>query len=137
MQVDRSEFQNLEKKNIGSNKVNQLKSLLTKMEQASLNAEHLTHDSTWNIFLQMLQSWVEQTSEQVKFFETKLISPEVVNNDQIHKLKNYIIMCHERIAVLESVIALPVQIMEAGQLAKLELEQIGSRNKEKDSLDNP
>jgi len=136
MKPDRGEIQDIFEKQSRGPQLTQMSSMLNKMEQAAINAENLTQDNNWNIYLQMLQAWVEHTKNEVKIFTDQLSSPEIVNPDLIFRLKNYIIMCQERIAVLESVIALPVQIMDAGEQAKLELEKIGGEKQEKDNIDN-
>jgi len=128
MKPDREEVSAAIKGAVKNNKAKQMNDMLTKMEQAAIQSEHLTHDPSWDIFLQMLQGWVEATEISLETFDITLRSPNVVNPDQIYQLKNYILQCQERIDVLGSVIALPHQIIKAGVEAKLELEKIGRDN---------
>lgn len=130
MKPDRSEIKQLQQRLKNNNAFADMRQLLTKMEQAAVPQEALTNDNNWNIYLQMLQSWVEATEAQIEIFERQLRSPELVNPDQTAMIKNYLLMCDERLAVLQSVMALPGQIIESGKEAKLELSRIGAEQEQ-------
>lgn len=128
MQADRNEWLQLQKNNgKDSGRKNNVDSLriLEMLQQASVKSEQLTNDANWDYFLTLIQEWINVTKENAQHFRSALESPDLVNTESRKQMENYLLLCNERIIILDAVISLPKQIMENYGNAKLELEKIG------------
>lgn len=96
------------------------------LQQAGVQAALLTGSPEWDRFLSQMQFWVDATREQANAFRSALENP-YLTEDQARNARRDLILCNERIAVLEAVIKFPSQAQQAGEQAKLELEAIGSK----------
>lgn len=127
MQADREEWvrqQELNQKK--ENKHNGATStrITNMLQQASVKQEYLTNDENWNYYLTLIQSWIDKTRLNAQSFRDALESPDLVSQDERKKFLNYLMICNERIGVLEAVIALPKQIIEDHEKAKLAIDDI-------------
>lgn len=128
MRADREEWEELQKeKGNGRSYKNNVDSLriLEMLQQASIKSEQLTNDTNWDYYLTLVQGWIDKTKENAQLFRSNLESPDLVNTERRKQMQNYLLLCNERILILDAVISLPKQIMENYENAKLELEEIG------------
>ena len=98
--------------------------IINMLQQASVKQKYLTNDENWDYYLSLIQSWIEKTKTSAGHFRNALESPECVNRDEREKIKNYLMICNERIGTLEAVIALPNQIIEDHEHAELDIAMI-------------
>ena len=97
------------------------------LQQAGVQASLLTGSPEWDRFLSQMQFWVDRTREQANAFRAALENP-YISEDEARMARRDLILCNERIAVLEAVIKFPSQAKVAGDKAALELEAIGAKS---------
>ena len=103
---------------IGSGENESKISHLTLIEQASVEAEHLTNDPLWNIFLQEIQDKINKSEENLKTLQEQYLSPSLTNPDEQIRTKNAILMNTQDIATLKDVLSIPANKMKDGKEAK-------------------
>jgi len=91
---------------------------LATVEQAAVEAEKLTSDPRWNIFLQQIQKWKNDSESNLKSLNERHSDPELTNPDEITRIKNAILMNKQDIDTLDRVISLPKSIIDDGKKAK-------------------
>jgi len=132
MQVDRSEWEELQRQEQAKNKRKGNGSdhlaVFEMLHQASVKQEQLTNDDNWNYYLTLIQEWINKTKQHAEDFRIMLESPDFVNADERKRLENHLLRCNERIVVLEATISLPNEIIKSYQDAQLHLEEIGKQN---------
>ena len=124
MQADREEWLEQQKLNnkdeVRHNGANSAH-ITNMLQQASVKLTTLTNDENWNYYLTLLQSWIEKTRISAEHFRKALESPDLVDRSDRKKYQNYLMICNERMTVLNAVIGLPKQIIEDQKNAELHI----------------
>ena len=96
------------------------------LQQAAVQSALLTGSPEWDYFLSQMQFWVNQTKLQADTFRSALENPYI---DELlaSRARRDLILCNERIAILNAVIKFPSDIKQAGEQAKLDIEAIGAK----------
>ena len=99
------------------------------LQQAAVNSTLLTGSVEWDYFLSQMQFWLQKTREQASTFRLAIENP-YATDAMAQGARRDLILCNERIAVLEAVMNFPSQVKAAGEKAKIELEAIGEKRLE-------
>jgi len=91
---------------------------LEMLQQAAVKSSSLTGNPAWDTFLSYLQAAVDTTKLQRDAFQDKLTDPDLVNTEEMLRLKSNITRCSERIIAWETAISLPKDIIAEGEKAK-------------------
>ena len=86
--------------------------------QAQVKQSYLTANPDWDVFLSYLQNALNQLQGREQELRDALCSPSVVDTSAIMQLKLEIAEIVGQIKLLEGVLALPKDIIEAGDKAK-------------------
>lgn len=97
---------------------------LQMLTQAAVAAESLTHDPKWDVFLQYIQGAIEKLDRVREAHLRVLSNPAVLDHQTMMAAKVSAIECASMIAAYQTVITLPVKIMEDGAKAVDLLESI-------------
>lgn len=92
-------------------------------EQAAVSKEKLTNSPEWNIFLQELQKKLEEAETGLQALKDGLSDPGMPDS-QVLSVRNTILIYTERVGTLSAIIALPSDVMKAGEDARLKLEEL-------------
>lgn len=92
--------------------------VLAGLAQAALKMEAVTSDASWDTYLSYIQRAIEVAQGQKKAAIDRVSSPQLVNPDHIAAVRNEILLCGERIRVLEIVVNMPAEIKRVGGDAK-------------------
>ena len=91
---------------------------LLQFEQAGVEAQLLTNDPRWNLFLQQLQAQINKAIKMRDSLIESSLSPNLVNSEDMLRNKNNLLIACTEITTLEAVIAIPRQIITSGDSAK-------------------
>lgn len=94
--------------------------------QAAVKAEHLTGDEVWDWFLTFIQAALDATTQEIAGWRSTLDSPNLVNADDIQRIRIAIFRAEERISAWNAVIELPKDLKDKGEEAKKLLERLPS-----------
>lgn len=86
--------------------------------------ETLTHDENWNLFLSYLEASLKASKRHAQGMAEQLRDPMIVNPDQIAKIRASLSMADVRSAVIEEIIAFPKFLLEQGEKAKKQIEEM-------------
>ena len=104
---------------------------LERLEQTAVKAKQLTGNPGWDMYLTYLQTAVDGYKKEKTSAVEKLISPAIVNQDEIMAAKSIVQTCSATIAALEAAMSLPVDLIKIGEKAK----SISSRINRKEDTD--
>lgn len=97
------------------------RTILAGLAQAALKAEAVTGDPAWDTYVSYIQRALNVARERRQAAMEQVSSPRLVNPDQIAAIRNQILLCDERIRVLEIVVNMPAEIKRVGSVAKEKL----------------
>lgn len=93
------------------------------LEQAAVDKQHLTNDPKWDVFLQEIQSQMNEAKKEREGLEMKFRDVRLVMPEQKQIIQQQIIALTAAIETFENVIALPSRIIEDGEKAREALSQ--------------
>ncbi len=105
-------------------RVNGQRADLEHFMQAEVQADRLTGDPDWDIFLQLLQAGIEKMSKLAADLRDRLCDPEVVNQDELMHLKLRLSAAEAQVAAWDAAIQLPKDIKTSGEQAKSLLDRL-------------
>ena len=117
MTFDREEFEEMRQSQV-KEKMNGQRQGLEMIAQAEVKMTNMTGDGNWDTFLSYLQSALEALKQQAASFEEILVSPDLIDDLEIRKIKSSINQLKAKIETLEWVIYLPRAIQEKGEEAR-------------------
>ena len=92
--------------------------------QAEVQAERLTGDPDWDIFLQLVQAGIERMQKLANELRRQLADPGTVNQDELMRLKISLADAEGHVRAWEATIQLPKDIKQSGEQAKTLLERL-------------
>ena len=95
------------------------------VQQAAANADLLTGDPKWDTFLSYLEATVNAATTARDRYIVDIASPLLVDTDQLRLKQVAIIRLNERIATLQGVMNIPVDLKNGSDAAGKELEKLG------------
>lgn len=107
-----------------SKRVNGSRAALEQIQQAQVRMDALTGDPHWDLLLSYVQSAIERATREAEQHVSSLVSPMVVNPDEIMGLKIAHAQLEGQIQAWAAVMDLPKDIKESGEQAKTLLERI-------------
>ena len=105
-------------------RVNGQRANLEHFMQAEVQADRLTGDPDWDIFLQLVQAGIERMQKSAADYRERLCDPEVVNQDELMHLKMRLADAEAHVRAWVAVIQLPKDIKKSGEQAKSLLERL-------------
>ena len=96
---------------------------LEMMAQAEVKAEHVTGDAIWDWFASYITSAVERTQDSKSALEAQLQSIDLVDDNEVRRIRTEIICCNTRIDAWNAVLSLPKDLKAMGEEAKGLLER--------------
>lgn len=103
---------------------------LQAIRQAALNADAVTGDPAWDVFLTYLQKAIDDNTMARDALLRDLANPTLVNPDLIAGKRIALIQRNERLIVLSHVIAMPAQIKKLGAVADERLKALSAPDDE-------
>ena len=97
---------------------------LRMVAQAAVRAENLTGDPNWDYFLSILQDTIERTSALASGFRAKLEAPGNVSHETLLECKMALRECLARQSTLESVMTIPKELIQNGEVAAATLSRL-------------
>lgn len=81
------------------------------LDQARIASEHLTGSHEWNVFMQRIQSLIDQERRLLSAMSESMAIPNLTS-DQVLQAHRHMLVTKARIEAWEQVIRLPREIME-------------------------
>lgn len=120
---DRESFDQLTKTQAASKRAER-KLYLYQIRQAAVSTTELTGHECWDTFLHQIQGMIEQEEKQVQHWQQALYDPNTSwASGPLAFTKGQLVTAQARLDTLKLVLAMPKQLIEAGQQAKNELDQ--------------
>ena len=108
---DRADYEALRERQAQDRPIPELRLL----QQSAVAADILTKDDKWDIYLQMLQTQIDQAESSRQSFMAILLDYATVNQEQREYVHRLYIQAQERVMALTYAQSLPKQIMEEVQ----------------------
>lgn len=99
-------------------------SQMHQIAKTAVNMENLTGDPLWDEFLAILQAVRNDTEKVYDDFRNKADNPLLTNIDYIMSNKILMAVARERMAVLDLVALIPVELKKKGEVSKKLLAQL-------------
>jgi len=110
MRFDRADYKELQKRKARSD--------FRVVEQAAVDKQRLTGSPEWDIFLQQLQSSLDEAKGSLESHLAMMGDP-TMTDDQLRALNNKISILNERVGTIDSIMNLPLDIIKKGEDARL------------------
>jgi len=119
MNYDRSEYIDL----VNGQKREISRGNLQMLAQAEVKADHVTGDAIWDWFASYITSAVESTQANKSALAAQLQSVDLVDDNEVRRIRTEIICCNVRIDAWNAVLSLPKDLKAMGEEAKGLLER--------------
>jgi hypothetical protein len=123
MAFDRSDFEQLSRKERGEQALAKLPSLAL-LNQAEISAKVLTNDPNWDLFLRILQGSIDTTVAQADALLRALADPLLTDDAEIRRVRLQMLLCNERIAAWTAAIGLPKELANEAVNVKEYIEKL-------------
>ena len=121
---DREQFEQLMKASQNKAQLAERKLYLYQIRQAAVSSEHLTGNEYWDGFLRQIQGLIEQEEKAVTGWQMAIRDPMTSwDSGPMAFARAQLVAADARLKTLQMVLAIPKQLLEAGQQAKTELDQ--------------
>ncbi len=97
---------------------------LQQLQQAQVEADKLTGDPHWDLFLSYVAAAAERAEQAAENIKSLILQPNMVGHDELMMAKIELAEAEAQARAWRQVIALPADIRESGEQAKTLLERM-------------